>query len=376
MLLGSCRYPGSMLDNERADVVFMRMLDRVPSDASQTRAEASLLLLAGDQIYADARAGMFDLQSELERYPSSYSKAWGSRHFSALLRRVPAAMILDDHEIANDFSIDEADRGTEERRVVKQKIKFGSAYYQMYQESLGPDPGKGGLRCMTHGGYPFVLFDSRRTRERNDPLSPFAVQRGRPNTIQNIGALLDWLVVQQAALHDVPKFVVTGSVMFPGFVEADANECVPPAGGGRAAARIDNWQGFAADRAALLEGIAAQGIANVVFLSGDYHCGVAAEMQITGGARTLHAASIAAPALYAPIPFVNTRPHELIAAGCINAAKGVAACYRQVLTFPEQGFCEIAVSAAMPGWRIEVSMLDGTRNGAAPAPARAVLTLP
>ncbi len=357
MFLGSCRYPGTMLDRDRSDAMFQLMAEHVDSPDSAVPI-ASLLILTGDQIYADARAGMFDLQSDLERYPQSYRAAWGSTEFAELLRRLPAVMVQDDHEIGNDFSRDEMRRGTADPAAVARKLRYGRRFYKMFQEALGPAPQSDGLRTLTHGGYPMVLFDSRRRRKRADPLSPFAKMRAGAPTLGNVAALVAWLARQQADRGNLPKFVVTGSVLFPGFVEADGEECVPAAPGGKAAARSDNWQGFVGDRAVLLAGIAAHHVNNVVFLSGDYHCGAVAtaEVRQPGVTRVpLRAVSIATPALYGPLPFVNTRPHELIHTGNITG-HGFEARYRTQAVFPADGFSEVLVTPEGAGWKLSLSM--------------------
>jgi len=359
LFLGSCRYPGTMLDRDRSDTTFNRMYKHMDSPDAAAPV-ASLLILAGDQIYSDARAGMFDLQSDLERYPQSYRVAWESPAFAKLLRRLPALMVQDDHEIGNDFSRDEMRRGTADPAAVARKVRYGRRFYKMFQESLGPAPQSNGLRTLTHGGYPMVLFDSRRRRNRADPLSPFEAMKLGSNTLGNVAALVAWLANQQSEHGNLPKFVVTGSVLFPGFVEADGDEGVPAAPGGKAAARIDNWQGFAKDRAVLLDGIARYGVANVVFLSGDYHCGVVATVDVrarpASGKEPLRAVAIATPALYAPLPFVNTRPHELIRNGVI-AGPGFQAQYAQQAVFPADGFSEVLIEPDSTGWKLTLSMI-------------------
>lgn len=365
--LAACRYPGMALDEARSDQPFAEMLHGVIRAPRDGRIVPSLLLMAGDQIYADARAGVFDLQSDLERYPSRYRKAWSSRNFAALGRRIPMAMILDDHEISNDFSIDEVDRRLEPRGKVERRIQYGTAYYKQFQEALGPVPDANGLRCMKLGGYPFVLFDSRLKRERADFLSPVAKMVKRNTTIGDMDHLIQWLAAQQRSSGNVPKFVVTGSVLFPGFVDADADESAIPMPGGKDIARTDSWQGFQRDRHLLLRAIAVRRIANVVFLGGDYHCGLVTRMAIesqTGG-PTLQAASITAPALYAPIPFANARPHEVIRCGVVEASSGVTATYETVASSADSSFVDIEIFPTQNGWTIRPSMAGSVNPPAA-----------
>jgi len=220
---------------------------------------------------------------------------------------------------------------------------------------------------MKLGGYPFVLFDSRLKRERADFLSPVAKMVKRNTTIGDMDHLIQWLAAQQRSSGNVPKFVVTGSVLFPGFVDADADESAIPMPGGKDIARTDSWQGFQRDRHLLLRAIAVRRIANVVFLGGDYHCGLVTRMAIesqTGG-PTLQAASITAPALYAPIPFANARPHEVIRCGVVEASSGVTATYETVASSADSSFVDIEIFPTQNGWTIRPSMAGSVNPPAA-----------
>ncbi|NNF54976.1 MAG: alkaline phosphatase family protein [Acidimicrobiales bacterium] len=83
-----------------------------------------LLLLVGDQIYADdssprakdriesIRGADSDLPSEIvasfEEYCWLYHEAWSAPHERWLLSTVPSAMIFDDHDMIDDWNISEA----------------------------------------------------------------------------------------------------------------------------------------------------------------------------------------------------------------------------------------------------------------------------
>ena len=114
--LGSCRYSASLVDRERADALFGVLRDQIGPRERAGRPLA-LLLLAGDQIYSDATAGLFDPKSRRGRFDDSYREAWTAPNARAVLRRLPTYMMMDDHEIADDWHPgDRLLRKTPERR--------------------------------------------------------------------------------------------------------------------------------------------------------------------------------------------------------------------------------------------------------------------
>src|SRR4029079_3155607 len=120
--LASCQYPCGMLD--RTPPGAARDAPPGPSDASygrllavlegkrgkgpggKTLAVPEFLVLAGDQIYCDATAGLFDPRRLDDRHRLSYEGFFGARGPRSVLCRLPAVMRLDDHEIDNDWEPD------------------------------------------------------------------------------------------------------------------------------------------------------------------------------------------------------------------------------------------------------------------------------
>src|SRR3546814_13869394 len=64
--------------------------------------------MAGDQIYADMlnRHVPLGLADTFEEFQERYHTAFGSRNMRRLLSRVPTYMILNDHEIEDNWSPD------------------------------------------------------------------------------------------------------------------------------------------------------------------------------------------------------------------------------------------------------------------------------
>ncbi|HSQ06015.1 MAG TPA: alpha/beta fold hydrolase, partial [Burkholderiales bacterium] len=96
--VASCRYAASLIDRERADASFGRLCDLL-----ETNDAPSLLLLCGDQIYADASAGLFDAKTRRARFYDAYRETWTAPNAREVFRRLPTYMMLDDHEIDDNW---------------------------------------------------------------------------------------------------------------------------------------------------------------------------------------------------------------------------------------------------------------------------------
>ena len=113
--------------------------------------------------------------------------------------------------------------------------------------------------------------------------------------------LLTWL--DRYKNSGKPLFICSSSIFLPRRFEV---EHISPL-------RSDGWSGYPGSLHRLLAYIADQQIANIVFLSGDEHLSCIAQVTIGGkkGKAVIH--SIHSSALYAPLPFVNTRSDQLLA---------------------------------------------------------------
>jgi len=101
-LVGSCRYPGVLWKIKNADRIFGPMSREVADKL------VKCVLMIGDQIYADEfnrviPVGRADTAAEFQ---DRYLQAFSSTNMSRLLRTVPNYMILDDHEIEDNWTQD------------------------------------------------------------------------------------------------------------------------------------------------------------------------------------------------------------------------------------------------------------------------------
>lgn len=281
----TCRHPGiTELEAQRSDHTLQALVRR------QREQPASLMWMLGDQIYADARAGLVDSASNIERLLPRYREAFGSPGFAALARTIPLYMVMDDHEIDDNWSRDELALGTSQRVLAKNALSaFGA-----FQRAHGPAAmGPGGHdAAFVAGGAAFLSLNTRIHRTR-------APKRNILHPEQ--WTLLEgWLrTEQQKGRH--PKFIVTGSVFAPGLLSA---------AGTPSPRESDSWQLVAGERRRLLSFIARHRIENVVFLSGDYHCAASATIQFDQPG--LRAYCLVTPPLHAPLRFANVAADKVM----------------------------------------------------------------
>ena len=156
--------------------------------------------MVGDQIYADTlnRFIPIGLADTYEEFQERYQTAFGSRNMRTLLKTAPTYMILDDHEIEDNWSQDRL-RDNAKHRLFN--LAIGA--YMSYQWSHGPRTW-GRLLYYTFecAGYPFFVLDTRTQRFKDDKvglddnhlLGRPPIDKASPG---QLGCLLTWLSAQQ-----------------------------------------------------------------------------------------------------------------------------------------------------------------------------------
>ena len=133
-LLGSCHYPGLFWKKKHSDRIFLPMIKEI--EKKRSVGNPRFVLMVGDQIYADMFNRMIPigLADTFEEYQERYHDAFGSPNIGRLLRSVPHYMILDDHEIEDNWA---QDKIAEDRN---KRVLFNLAIgaYMSYQWSHGP----------------------------------------------------------------------------------------------------------------------------------------------------------------------------------------------------------------------------------------------
>jgi hypothetical protein len=355
-----CRHPGIVFDRGLSDRTLGALACLVEADRSP-----AFMVMLGDQIYADATAGVLDVGDRVEKYTSSYDWAFGSENFRRLGRCLPAYMLADDHEIRDGWPNDPLSQADSDGVHWDRSARWAWSSYVAHQHLHAPARPRWArppIPCVRPSlwyafedrGFKFFAFDTRFERQHCGD---------RIVGHEQILAFTDWLnhlreVEQVSKEKDIPKFILSGSVFVPGLREfVDRSE---------RSRHSDNWQAFADDQALISRLIAGSGLENFVFLSGDYHCAAVGSVQVhRRAASDLRGYAIVAPPLYAPFPFANCRNDDLAVQECIRdrwTGKDIATCKSEAVN--AQGFALISVYRATGAsgpdeWRIEVDLYEG-----------------
>ena len=305
-IFGSCRYPGLLWKIKEADAIFGPVLERFARP--DTGKEPRFLLMAGDQIYADmfnrhVPVGRADTEEE---FRDRYIAAFTSRNMRRLLRSVPNYMILDDHEIEDNW-VQGRIHDVKERQIFQVAISAYRSYQWVHSPRNFGDQHYYSFEC---GGFPFFVMDSRTQRMRDDDdqvlednhLLGYPARDSAPGYKGQIDILCEWLVAQQKERANAPKFIVSPSVFVPNDITTvdDAKKW-----------KDDSWPAFPTTRRQLLQAILDGEVQNVVFLSGDIHCSNVATIEFykgDGSLLPLHAFSITSSAFYWPWSFADGSP--------------------------------------------------------------------
>ncbi len=299
-----------------------------------------LLLLLGDQIYADDTSeevqafirSRRDVKqppglevADFEEYTRLYWEAWGDPVIRWLLSTVPTAMIFDDHDISDDWNTSAA--WVEHMRRQPwwdERITSGLASYWLYQhlgnlspDDLDDDPVWPKVRDAGDATRLLRDFAFRADREVQGTRWSYKRDFGRTRLVvidSRCGRVLDggrremvdddeWAWIEEQASGDFDHLLLATSLPFalaPAIHDLEAwNEAVTAGAWGRLAARageairqaldLEHWAAFndSFDRlAGLIEAVAAghrgRPPGSVVVLSGDVHHTYLAELSFRG----------------------------------------------------------------------------------------------
>ncbi|MES2414707.1 MAG: alkaline phosphatase D family protein [Pseudomonadota bacterium] len=331
-VLGSCQYPHGLMDIDPAT----ESLKAIATMRNATgQLEPDFVLFTGDQIYADATAGLADATRSDERFDLPYETALQTLPMRDIMRRVPAYMLLDDHEFSDNWEPmhrDRRDIGRDRSRTRKQGLKAYWKYQRMQQAvTAGDRPSRVSFH-FDHGCATFFMLDTRSDRHYRQPGDASTTAMFPAREMDRLKA---WLKRDVGLV----KFIVTPSILLPRRLGAIHT-------GHDHAARSDAWEGYPGNRDALLDFIAEHQVPNVVFLSGDEHLSCLATATLTRPQapddRSVKIASIHSSGLYAPFPFANSRQEDFVQGIDYFQAANVE-CQSQV-SFNPPGSCFASIS--------------------------------
>ncbi|MDM4766255.1 alkaline phosphatase D family protein [Pelomonas sp. SE-A7] len=314
-VVGSCRYLLRLLGHnwfdDRGDKVFRSVREQVaagrPIDA---------LLMIGDQIYADDLGGLSP-DDKLSEFLKRYRAAFGQEHLRALMASVPTYMLLDDHEIENDWP----SKATAQDQLVLYPRAMHA--YQIYQCSHSPlfnatPEGRieGQLEKywyeFSDGTADWFMLDTRTERRAGS---------GQMLGARQMQKLREWLLDGSGRI----KFIVSGVPMFPDLGSEGA----------------DKWGGFPGQRKEILDLVFEHQIPRVVMLSGDVHCSFSCYLEREDKPGFVVHGVVASPFFW-PYPHMARRDflfdRELAQTGSnVYTTRALSACYF------EDNFCRLDV---------------------------------
>ncbi len=334
LIVGSCRYLlrvfGASLFDNRGDKTFRSVLQQVEDGR-----RVDQVIMMGDQIYADDLTTIAP-DTTVAEFFKRYQAAFGQKHVRRLMANIPTYMILDDHEIEDNWP--------HKARADDWRVLYPASLhaYQTYQASHSPLFKVSGDRIVgtprqwwytyTDGCCDFFVMDSRTERW----LWPELGRKWEIISRQQMTRVKRWLNDGSGRA----KIVVTSVPFFPDSTNFDKN---------------DKWAGFPDQRAELLTYIEDKQIRKVVFFSGDVHSSFSVALK---SPRGLKVHSVVSSAFYWPYPHPSERHFNLkgsIDAGTAGRFKVVA--YTKVC--PEDNFTRVTVRTS--GLVVEVFERKGSR---------------
>ncbi|CAG8868491.1 hypothetical protein PS726_03528 [Pseudomonas fluorescens] len=245
--VGSCRYLRMTAGIPSAPHLGDRIFASITQLAQQADPPVSAMLMTGDQIYVDD-LNFFAPDREYQQILAKYRAAFSQPHISRLMANLSTYMILDDHEIEDNWP---AKKRSGDDALYKNAITA----YELYQASHSPafellDDGR--IRRhpkhywyqFTDGDIEWFVTDSRTRRN-------LSADDRRILDVEQEYALCQWLIHSPTRV----KLVVTSVMFYP---DAKHNG-------------DDAWAGFPGQRLRLLETIRSHRLKNVIFVSGDVH---------------------------------------------------------------------------------------------------------
>lgn len=255
-IVGSCRYLlrlfGGTIFDDRGDKVFRSILDQI-----KKMCQVDGLLMIGDQVYADD-LNFFAPDRRLDQFLERYRMVFSQPHIRELMSSIPTYMILDDHEIEDNWP----SKATKKDMVSLYPQAIHA--YQVYQCSHSPlfslDAQNNITGTLSHFWYNFsdgcadwFVMDTRTERIWSDNSN-----KRRMVKQSQLEALLAWL----ADGSGLVKLVVTSVPLFPD-LNSDSD---------------DKWCGYLSERSQILDFILENKISKVAFVSGDVHCSFTAQL--------------------------------------------------------------------------------------------------
>ena len=298
--LGSCQYPGGLLDKSLAYKSYQQLNELLDSDTAQ---KPTFMTLLGDQIYADATAGLLDPSTRFDQYSRPYLKLYQQGQVRSVMRKLPSFNMLDDHELIDNW--EPVSNNSNQHEKLEDIRISGVRAFLKYQRAetraIDHDVSKDSLWYeFSQQQHDFFMCDTRTQRAARTAEN--IVLPGTTILGQNQHQALERWLLKPTKVS--AKFILSSSLFLPRHNTlhgADASMT--------SAIRTDSWDGYPVSLHRLLAFLVDQQKNNIVFLSGDDHMACFADIQITNldDQKTVQTWSAHCPGLYTPFPFANAR---------------------------------------------------------------------
>ena len=248
----------------------------------------------GDYIYEYASGGYADDRGretgqdfECETV-EQYRERYALYHSDPLLQDahafVPWIITWDDHEVDNDYAGATSENGDDPAAFLERRANAYQVWYEHMPVRLDPPDGPDYeiYRSFAHGDLVrFHVLDTRQYRADQQQGDPFVEQLGEAVQVRDetLAADLDqsilgeaqraWLIDGVAASDAVWDVLAQQVFMFGGNAIVGS---APPV------VVVDTWDGYAADRRAVLDAIGTSAD-NLVVLTGDFHSAAVADLR-------------------------------------------------------------------------------------------------
>jgi alkaline phosphatase D len=247
--------------------------------------DLDLVLHLGDYIYEGGAQGSIGRGHlpvsetfSLADYRVRYGQYKADPHLQAAHAAFPWLVVLDDHEVENNWADDISQSDSEPDQDPAVFLQRRAAAFQAYYENLplrltarpqGPD-----MRLYRHVGFgdlaQISMVDTRQYRDDQ-------VCDGEPDCADRLEPSRTMLGDEQEAwlLRGLERsdatWQIMGNQVF--MMQADHEDGPPQRFG------MDTWDGYAAARQRLLDGVRDRGVDNFVVLTGDAHRSAAADLK-------------------------------------------------------------------------------------------------
>jgi cholesterol oxidase len=364
-VVGSCWYPGSWFDHHVSDRLFAKIREEITKDDG-----IDSLLLVGDQIYADAYYGIFDIAENRERFQQSYRRAFNSDKAAWVFRQVPTYFAIGAHEFREHYPAGIAGDAPDTLIGLGNEGAQEAWNYQMHHHNP-PTPGDPSIRHLDNrlwysfesAGFQFFVFD---TRSERDPS-----QHGTQRLISDAqgAGFRQWVADLAQYPTGKPIFLVTGSPLVP--VPEDELRYPARASTSDSLRAYPEFLEFVAQTL-----VSAEGTHPVVWLSGGPHYSSMGHFVIRNAQDEplLSCLGIISSGINVPLPFANARPDAIDWDGKDRAFRpvgpGVNVMIRDIRQLCEsrQHAIRVDVRKSPDAWNLQVTVIDAHgRQGCEPS---------